>query len=75
MEADFLSRNKVDHWEFMLEKFVFNMVLECEANFGCYCLQGHSSASLLLLLNGSPLFGSPGGYEFCVTVVALKWLV
>ena len=25
---DFLSRNKLDHWEFMLEKFVFNMVLE-----------------------------------------------
>ena len=28
VEADFLSRNKLEHWEFMLEKSVFNMVLE-----------------------------------------------
>ena len=49
--------------------------ISCETYVGCFCLQGHSSASLLLLLNGSPLFGSPCGYEFCVTVVALKWLV
>ena len=52
VEADFLSRNNLNHWEFTLERSVFNMIL-CQTNFGCFCL--HSSASLVHdMVQGSP---------------------